>query len=451
MAIMLSYSRKDEAVVKALARDLEAAKRQVWFDHNLVGGDAWWDSILRNIRSATVFLFALSDASLHSKPCRLELDYAFDLGRPIVPVRVGPVHSLRASPLAALQIVDYSLDNARSGFAVLAAVDDAAARERPLPDPLPPAPPIPFGYLLAIGRQIDSAELSLTEQLAAVDQLRRALGEETEESVQRDIVSMLKNLSSKPWTAKRIEREVAALLYAYGPGAVPEAGGEGAGPAAVEPASVGPVEPAPAGGEGGESAGLPADEPAPAGSVPAEPVPAGPAPVEPAPAGSAPGGSAPADPSSASRAGTPEPTSSGTPEADPRAWFAQRLEQLERRRAAEEGAYGAGAQPWRLPPGAVDQWSRTLGPAPYPWPAVNAPSPGAPGSPPPAAAPPPPGGSAAVPQQAPPSGFVLFVLKVWEVVCLAARGFVLFLIKVWGVIRLAVSNSVQFVLLKMRS
>src|SRR5215475_2713247 len=126
MAIMLSYTRKDEVVVKALARDLEEAKRQVWFDHNLVGGDAWWASILENIRQATVFIFALSDASLHSKPCRLELDYAIDLGRPIVPVRVGPVQSLRTSPLAALQIIDYNPDTARSGFAVLTAVDDAA-------------------------------------------------------------------------------------------------------------------------------------------------------------------------------------------------------------------------------------------------------------------------------------------------------------------------------------
>src|SRR5262249_51020093 len=57
MPIMLSYSRKDEAVVKGLARDLEAAKREVWFDHNLIGGDAWWDSILENIRLATVFIF----------------------------------------------------------------------------------------------------------------------------------------------------------------------------------------------------------------------------------------------------------------------------------------------------------------------------------------------------------------------------------------------------------
>jgi hypothetical protein len=501
MAIMLSYTRKDEAVVKALARDLEAAKRRVWFDHNLVGGDAWWDSILENIRTAKVFLFALSDASLHSKPCRLELDYAFELGRPIVPVRVGPVHSLRASPLAALQIVDYSLDNARSGFAVLAAIDDEGGRERPLPGPLPPPPPIPFGYLLALGRQIDSLELTLTEQLAAVDQLRRALGEETDESVRQDIVSMLRSLTSKPWTAKRIEREVAALLYAYGPGSVPEAGGEGrtatgqpgrpddaeparaaparfapasrasAGAASAEPASVDPVEPAPA---GRESAGLPAGglaparsapaEPAPAGPVPAEPASAEPAsaePVEPAPAGREPAGlpadepasarSAPADPVSASPARTPEPTSSGTPETDPRAWFAHRLEQLQRRRAAEEEADGAGTQPWRPPPDAVDQWSRTFGPAPHPWPAVNSPSPGTPGSTLPAAAPPPPAVSAAVPQQTPPRGFVLFVIQMWGVICLAARGFVLFVIKVWGAIRLAVSSSVQFVLLKMRS
>src|SRR6185312_2383749 len=58
--VFLSYSRKDEGVVKALARGLEAAHREVWFDHDLVGGDAWWDSILSNIRETSVFIFALS-------------------------------------------------------------------------------------------------------------------------------------------------------------------------------------------------------------------------------------------------------------------------------------------------------------------------------------------------------------------------------------------------------
>jgi hypothetical protein len=303
MAIILSYSRKDEAVVKALAEGLEAAKREVWFDHDLGGGDAWWDSILENIRTATVFLFALSDASLHSKPCRLELDYALELGRPIVPVQVGPVTSFRASPLAKLQIIGYNPDNAQSGFTVLAAVDDAVKRERPLPDPLPAPPPIPFAYILALGRQIDSVELSMADQVAVVDQLRRALGEETDETVRQDILSMLKNLDSKPWTAKWTEREIAALLYAHSERPRPDR----------EEATV--------------RARRPEDR----------------------------------DPAAAA-----EPSRLPQPDPDPREWLAERLEKLLEQRAAEQAAAEKEAShpdppPWRLPPDAAARWGQTFG------------------------------------------------------------------------------------------
>lgn len=217
MAIFLSYSRKDEAVVKELAEGIEAAKQQVWFDHDLGGGDAWWDSILAHIRESTLFLFALSDAAIHSKPCRLELEYAIALARPILPVRVGPVTSYRTGPLPEYQVIPFRPDEARSGFAVLAAAYELAGRLPPLPDPLPPPPPIPFGYLLALGRQIESTELSHSDQIAAVDQLRRALNEETDESVRRDIFSILQNMQGKPWRTMHVEREIAALLYAHGP------------------------------------------------------------------------------------------------------------------------------------------------------------------------------------------------------------------------------------------
>jgi len=71
---MLSYPRRDEDVVKLLAQGFEAAKRDIWFDHDLGGRDSWWDSILAAIRISSVFLFALADAASHSKPCRAELD-----------------------------------------------------------------------------------------------------------------------------------------------------------------------------------------------------------------------------------------------------------------------------------------------------------------------------------------------------------------------------------------
>jgi hypothetical protein len=217
MAIFVSYSRQNEKAVKALARGFEAARRQVWLDADLGGGDAWWDKILYNIRSCSVFIFALSDASLSSKPCREELDYAIALRRPVMPVQVGTVGNMRANPLSTLQIVNFRMDDANSGFELLAAVDAAVRSASPLPDPLPAEPIFPSAYLLALGRQIDTAELDQADQIAVVDQLRKALGEETEDSVRQDVLAMLRNLMGKPWTTRRTERDIRAVLIANAP------------------------------------------------------------------------------------------------------------------------------------------------------------------------------------------------------------------------------------------
>lgn len=219
--IMLSYSRRDEPAVKALVRGFEAARREVWFDHELGGGEVWWDSILEHIRTAPVFVFAVSDASLRSTPCRLELDYAVALGRPVLPVQVGPITNLRLNPIAELQIIGYDPHDARAGFAVLAAADETAQRARPLPDPLPEPPPIPFAYLLSVGRRIEGTDLSIADQATVLEQLRRALGVESDESVIRDILTMLASMRTKPWTTRASDREIAALLYAHAPAARP--------------------------------------------------------------------------------------------------------------------------------------------------------------------------------------------------------------------------------------
>jgi hypothetical protein len=319
--VFISYSRVDETVAKTLAQGLTAAKRDVWFDHNLAGGDVWWDAILRNIRLSEVFLFALSDASLHSKPCRLELDYALALRRPILPVQVGPVTSLRANPLAELQIIDYRPDDAQSGFAVLAAVDEAVQRVQVLPDPLPAEPPIPYGYLRALGREIDSTELSVDKQKAVVDQLRRALGDETDESVRRDILGMLRNLDSKPFTTKWTQKEIEVLLRVYGPERESGASTTAPQPAQAATASV-------PGSSTGPSAGSPA-------------------------APSAGGNGSPTDATEAVGPAAPEP--------DPRDWFAERLEQVQRQRRAAEEHLDPDPAPWRPAVDAAARWRRTFG------------------------------------------------------------------------------------------
>jgi hypothetical protein len=212
MSIFLSYARKDEEVVRVLVQGLEAVRQEVWVDHDLADGDAWWDKILDNIQSATVFVFALSDASGESKPCIAELEYAKALRRPVVPVKVGPVTSVAATPLADLHTIAFRPDDALSGFEVMRAIDEAAHKVPPLPDPLPARPTIPFAYLHQLARQIESTELNSAEQIMAVDELHRALVEETDESVRQDILAMLRALMAQPSTTKRTEMEIDAIL-----------------------------------------------------------------------------------------------------------------------------------------------------------------------------------------------------------------------------------------------
>lgn len=96
MAVFVSYSTRDGVAVNKLAQDLQDADEQVWIDQRLAGGEAWWRAILEQIRSCDVFIFALSQNSIQSKPCQAELDYARALGLPILPVQIGPVDSLNS-------------------------------------------------------------------------------------------------------------------------------------------------------------------------------------------------------------------------------------------------------------------------------------------------------------------------------------------------------------------
>jgi hypothetical protein len=215
MPIFMSFSSKDELVVKSLARGFEAAHRQVWFDHDLKGGEIWWETILHNIRESSVFLFALSDNSLRSPACRAELEYAIALRRPILPVLVGHVSAIRSHPLAGHQHVPFRPDDTEAAFAVLDAAERAGERDVPLPEPLPTEPATPFAYIGVIRKQIDGGPLDHSAQLGIIERLRRSLGEEADIAAREEIVSMLQTLAGQPWRTAHAEVEIKALLAAY--------------------------------------------------------------------------------------------------------------------------------------------------------------------------------------------------------------------------------------------
>ncbi len=86
MRLFISYAHVNRSKVDELEKLLEKAGNEVWFDHELIGGDNWWQSILSEIEQSDVFVFALSPQSTGSAACRAEFQYALDLNKPILPI-----------------------------------------------------------------------------------------------------------------------------------------------------------------------------------------------------------------------------------------------------------------------------------------------------------------------------------------------------------------------------
>jgi serine/threonine kinase PknH len=219
MTVFICHSSRDHAAVRSLVQHLQTAHESVWLDQSLIGGEAWWQRILHQIRSCTVFVVALSNSCLQSKPCRAEMDYAKALGLPVLPVIIGDVDSYRIDPIFAVQSVDLRNPDAASGAALIAAVRERAAERKELADPLPDPPPIPYEFLQRLGVAIDSPEeLSPTEQSTMLADLRQALRQEDDESVREDIRRLLRALRRRSEVTLTTVDEIDDLMRRF-PGA----------------------------------------------------------------------------------------------------------------------------------------------------------------------------------------------------------------------------------------
>lgn len=213
MALFISYSSRDADIVADLAAALRRAGHELWIDDELHGGEVWWRAILAQIRDCEMFLAAVSQNMLTSKACQAELRYAQALGKPILPVQVGPLHSVRANPLAGMQLIDFRARSIDSWMELDEAVRAKTAAPPPLPDPLPDEPAMPFGYLMRLGGQIGEPDLSAQQQLLIVAELKAAMEEDGEdEAVRRDICGLLSQLRDRADVTFRTRSEIDALL-----------------------------------------------------------------------------------------------------------------------------------------------------------------------------------------------------------------------------------------------
>jgi serine/threonine kinase PknH len=213
MALFISYSSQDRSTVDALTSALRRGQQQVWFDQELGGGDSWWNKILEQIRDCEVFIVALSSNWLQSKPSQSELRYAKALNRPILPVRIGDVDSMRVNPLAALQIIDYREPTVDAGIQLVTAVHALRSNPVPLPDPLPEEPPVPFGYITRLGNTLSEKEISPQQQLQLLVELRSGLDEDGDDpSARSDIAQLLRMLRLRHDVTYRTRNEIDSVL-----------------------------------------------------------------------------------------------------------------------------------------------------------------------------------------------------------------------------------------------
>lgn len=253
MAIFISYSSQDRTSLDALTTALKRAQQQVWFDQELGGGDAWWNAILEQIRSCDVFIVALSNNWLQSKPSQAELRYAQALNRPILPVKVGPVDSVRVNPVSTLQIIDYQNPTVGAGIQLVTAIHALRDKAGPLPSPLPEEPPVPFGYIMRLGNDLSEKELTPAQQLQLLVELRTGLDEDGDDpSARGDIAQLLRMLRMRHDVTYRTRTEIDNVLAEIeakdpapgAPAARPPAPQAQAAPATSAPAATPQARPA---------------------------------------------------------------------------------------------------------------------------------------------------------------------------------------------------------------
>jgi hypothetical protein len=159
-----------------------------------------------------VFLQALSDNSRASEPCRIERQYADDLGMPVLPVQVGPITSLRTWNVSEHQVIDYRTHEPRQVIRTVAAAVRMTADWRPPPTPAPPEPDAPFGYLRGLRELLDREDLNRREQHDIFFQIRDRLDVEVDGSARSDLVQLLKELNDRPDATRIVMSDVAELL-----------------------------------------------------------------------------------------------------------------------------------------------------------------------------------------------------------------------------------------------
>ncbi|MGB6163739.1 MAG: TIR domain-containing protein [Pseudonocardiaceae bacterium] len=87
--VFVSYAREDLPFVRQLAEELTARNREVWVDlEGILPSARWMEEIRTAITEADAIVFVITPDSVVSKVCRIELDYASEQSKRLVPILI---------------------------------------------------------------------------------------------------------------------------------------------------------------------------------------------------------------------------------------------------------------------------------------------------------------------------------------------------------------------------
>ncbi|MDP9257852.1 MAG: TIR domain-containing protein [Actinomycetota bacterium] len=85
--VFVSYSRRDGEFVSGLVEGLERSGKSVWIDTEGIGdGEVFPAAIRSAIEQSDAFVFVITPASVESRYCESEVEYALDLNKRVIPL-----------------------------------------------------------------------------------------------------------------------------------------------------------------------------------------------------------------------------------------------------------------------------------------------------------------------------------------------------------------------------
>lgn len=210
--IFISYNRASVDAVSSLAEDLASMGHAVWYDQALTGGQRWWDNILEKLRESAIFMPIVTPEALDSQACKLELQYAAALGKPILPLLFSREVNTNflPKPLGEIQFIDYCAQDKAAALALLRALTGIPAAP-PLPEPLPAPPPTPLSYLSDLRERVDVPQLDFQAQIALCYELKDYLQQQGNAALV-EVSQLFERFRQRRDLYAKVAREIDSIL-----------------------------------------------------------------------------------------------------------------------------------------------------------------------------------------------------------------------------------------------